>query len=175
MDTENRTFIWVSSHRPSTSGELILDGIVFDGSFGFGSEDAKGFAGKVLLVSAADAVELSTNVSTIHIAREGVKWTLKATHLPDVPFLLTSDLTMKHRYRGPVRWEPSSEGREAIERARDGSQFPVVSADFLGVLSFKTGNVWLDAFSNSRDALLTAPSEITFCEWDTAAGTIARG
>ncbi|HEX9061481.1 MAG TPA: hypothetical protein VF941_14970, partial [Clostridia bacterium] len=123
--------------------------------------------------SCKDSIKVNGELGLIHISRKGTLWTLDNSNFPDTPFLLTSNIMVKHKYSGVVSMKPSNDAKEVFRRDGKGI-YPIVANNFIGVITYNSGTIWLDAFSDADNEVLEKEEVITFSEWDTEAGTVKR-
>lgn len=173
MDIKSNVYIWVTDVKPHENGVYILDGRPFDDEFGLGRENSRRYAGDILLTSYKDSINISGELGLIHISHKGTLWTIDNSNFPDAPFLLTSNIMVKHKYSGIVSMKPSYEAKEVFNRDIKGI-YPIVANNFIGVITYENGGIWIDAFSSVGSEILVNEEIITFSEWDTEAGSIKR-
>lgn len=172
MDIKGQVYIWVTDVKLFEEG-YILDGRAFDDEFGFGGEDIRRYSGNVLIVSNNGSINLSSEIGLIHISRKGTLWTLDSKRLSATPFLLTSNTSIKHKYSGYVELQPSNNAKVIFDKFEKGI-YPIVSNNFIGVITYENGAIWLDAFSDTNGEILAKEEVVSFSELGVEAGTIKR-
>ncbi|HOJ78492.1 MAG TPA: hypothetical protein PLZ08_10485 [Bacillota bacterium] len=172
MDINNNVYIWVTDVKPHDD-VYILDGRAFDDEFGFGGQDLRKYSGDILLISCKELIKINGELGLIHISRRGRLWTLNNNKIPETPFLLTNNININHKYSDMVSMKPSDDALEVFNRDKKGI-YPIISDNFIGVITYEDGSTWLDAFSDVGSEIMEKEEVITFSEWDTEAGTIKR-
>lgn len=172
MDIENEIYIWVESVEKYESGFLV-QGIAFDGDFGFGKDGARSFSGEVLIVSSSTRKTAFVEMSVAHVKGKGGVWKIVSDTVPSPPFLISSN----HDLHGPAAVEinisPAASACEVFKRD-GGGRYPVVGSNVIGILDYMEGDSRLIFFSDRYDLKLSCPTEIFFSEWGISAGLIAE-
>ena len=170
MDIENEVYIWVESVEKNESGFLV-QGIAFDGDFGFGKEGGRSFSGEVLIVSISTRKTAFVEISVAHVKGKGGVWQIVSDAVPAPPFLISSN----HDLHGPndmeINISPTASACEIFERDGAG-RYPVVGSNIIGILDYMEGGSRLLFFSDRDDLKLSCPTEIFFSEWGISAGSI---
>lgn len=168
MDINEHIYIWVTGTSKFESG-TILDGLAFDGNFGFGSEDLREFHGQVALYASSGKVVLDTMLSTMHIARKGLVWILNSNTVPSTPFLLSSNLGLVGPVNKSINLNPTEDAMEIF--SKDGSgQYPVVSEGLIGLLDHQESGDFLIAFASRKEDLNQSHWRLIFSEWESEVG-----
>lgn len=169
MDISKFVYIWVKTKEPSDNG-MLLDGLAFDGEYGFGHEEVRNFKGKLAVLSRSCRSEIDVNLSTAHESGKGVLWYIDTDNLPSTPFLITSNLELQGLLTVSIALQPTRETIEIFNR--DGAtSYPVSSSKFIGVLQHENNSDTLIAFADTK-YLITNEIELTFCEWDSLVGKL---
>ncbi|MGO4775981.1 hypothetical protein AB4084_10830, partial [Lysobacter sp. 2RAB21] len=103
-----------------------------------------------------------------HLSGRGLLWSLRVEEPPVVPFLVSSDLTL----RGPIRVALDMQaGVEAhrIFSAKSGDPYPVRADGILGLLTSDASGLSLIMFS--REAISPGDElDLSFADWDEPLG-----
>ncbi|MFD0671908.1 hypothetical protein [Cohnella sp. GCM10027633] len=169
MDTKKHIYIWVTKAEPFEGANFLLDGIAFDGDFGFGDKNSRSYSGQIIMISFDESVISKGEISTIHISRKGFKWVLESNQTVATPFLLTNNLTLKKSYSGMVSARLTDFFKMVFERAGTGV-YPVIASNFLGILHYDNASLYLRAYS--AEDLKIKNEKLFFSEWDMEIGIV---
>lgn len=169
MDISQNIYIWVTDAEPFEDGKLLLDGISFDGYFGFGDENCRSYAGQLLMISDNESMTSDCGISTIHLSRNGYKWVLESNTTVTTPFLLTNNLTLKNSYYGSVSASLTDFSSKVFERDVTGA-YPVIASNFIGILQNDNFSLSLIAFS-AEDSIIPY-EKVFFSEWEKELGIV---
>jgi hypothetical protein len=167
MDISKHVYIWVTS-VDTLEDEFLLNGLVFDGGFGFGEDEEREYTGSLAVLSSEQRSEINGELSTIHIAGKGVIWSINTDKLPSVPFLLSSNLELTGPVVRNITLSPTAEVTEILHRDRKES-YPVCSTQVLGILEHSYEHDVLIAFTTGKKDL-TGLDNLEFCEWGVRLG-----
>jgi len=169
MDISNQVYIWVTNVDTSDEG-AVLNGLSFDGEYGFGVEDMREYSGTLAMLSNKQHSIIRAELSTIHISGKGVLWNINVEQLPDVPFLLTSNIELTGPVIKNIGLSPTEEAFEIFQRDREGS-YPVCSTRMVGILNHSNESDVLIGFTTGDDNL-NSLEELEFIEWGIEVGKV---
>ncbi|MCU7929100.1 MAG: hypothetical protein KZQ97_22075 [Candidatus Thiodiazotropha sp. (ex Dulcina madagascariensis)] len=169
MDISNHVYIWVTSVDTLGDG-VVLNGLVFDGEFGFGDDEVREYSGTLAALSSAERSVISAELSTIHIAGKGVLWSISTDKLPNAPFLLTSNLDLTGPVIRNITLSPTAEVSEIFQRNREDS-YPVCSTHVVGILEHSNERDVLIGFTTGNEDLIGL-EELGFSEWGIELGKV---
>jgi hypothetical protein len=170
MDISNHVYIWVTSVDTLGDG-FVLNGLAFDGEFGFGEDEVREYLGTLVALSDAQRSVISAELSTIHIAGKGVLWSMDTDKLPNAPFLLTSNFDLTGPVIRDITLSPTAEVSEIFQRDREES-YTVRSAHVVGILEHSDEHDVLIGFTTGNEDL-AGLDELEFSEWGIELGKVA--
>lgn len=169
MDIHQYMYLWITESEPFENGGYLLDGLAFDGDFGFGSDGTRSYRGDLTLLTQSESMAIMGEVSTIHISRKGVKWVLETERILSPPFLLTNNLDINIQFYGKVKADLTDFSRMIFDRDRRGS-YPIAGSNFLGIVSYDNSSLLLQAYSENEISINS--EKVFFSEWDEEMGTV---
>ncbi|VAW69005.1 hypothetical protein MNBD_GAMMA10-2373 [hydrothermal vent metagenome] len=170
MDINNHVYIWVTDIN-STGDLTILNGLSYDGEYGFGQENVRSYTGSLVALSDKNKILLEAELSTIHIAGKGTLWNINVNNLPNVPFLLTNNTELNGPVRQKITISPTEETLAIFQRDSEES-YPVISKKLVGILEHSNENDILIGFTVVDDQFVSSDG-LEFSEWGLEVGNIA--
>jgi hypothetical protein len=170
MDIENEVYIWVEFAEKNESGFLI-QGIAFDGDFGFGKEGCRSFSGEVSIISNSTHETTYVELSVAHLKGKGSAWQIISESVPSPPFIISTNVALHGPSSLKVKVALTDSANEIFEKDRFAA-YPVVGNNIIGILEYMAGDSRLLFFSERSDMQLSYPTEIFFSEWSMPVGLI---
>jgi hypothetical protein len=148
------------------------EGFALDGYHGFGDSITRKYKGELVLISLYDREFKYLSLSKAHFSREGFKWLIQGTeHLPETPFLISSDLGLQIIFNGFVKIDAKQEVIDLSEPEK--WVYSVSSISWFGVMTVhENERVNLVAFSSKQGVEVSIGDKLWSFEWDCSAGEI---
>jgi len=169
MDINNHVYIWVTEIDSFNDG-TVLNGMAFDGEYGFGKEDIRNFSGSLAALSEENKVVFEAELSTVHIAGKGTLWDVNVKNLPNVPFLLTNNIKLNGPVRQKITLSPTDEALAIFQRDNEGA-YPVLSKNLVGMLEHTKEKDIIIGFTDENEKFVGS-ERLEFSEWGFEVGNI---
>lgn len=160
--------IWITDYNQHKLLPPVwkADGIAIDAYYGFGDNETRFFDGEVALLSLENKIIQHLSISSVHFSREGFKWLIGGVdHLPQTPFLISSDLTIQIIFDGLVEIKDDKKIIDFCDP--DAYIYPVGTKDWFGIMAVKgDSKAHLTAFSTYKNLKISDNDELWSFEWD---------